>query len=652
MTKHLRSAFLAAAALSSFQAVAQVPLPGGSLDPTTIPKYVTRLVAPPAMPRSTSDPTVDYQIAVRQFRQQILPPIFPTTTVWSYGSVDHPETFNYPAYTIEAESGTPIKVKWINDLKDRRGNFLPHLLPVDQTLHWANPPKLCEDGVARSDCRGFVAGTYTGPVPIVTHVHGAHVDPESDGFPEAWFLPAAKNIPGGYATRGSNFGQVAGAPDVAGQAIFGYRNDQPATTLWYHDHTLGITRLNVYAGPAGFYLLRGGPGDLAPGALPGPAPGVGADPFGTFYEIPIVIQDRSFNADGSLFYPGSRTFFDGYPGPFIPATDISPIFNPETFGNTMVVNGRTWPYLEVEPRKYRFRLLNGCNARFLILTGSAGLTFWRIGADGGFLAAPLAQAELLLGPAERADVIVDFSDLAVGSSVDLLNVGPDEPFGGGVPGVDFAVSDPGTTGQVMRFKVVPLASRDSSTPPALLALPAPDAIGQATATRQLSLNEAGSRRRCLNAFGRSVPCVVPGAGEFGPIAAHLGTVDGGGFPEPRLWMDQPTETPALGATEVWEIDNFTADAHPIHVHLVQFEILDRQALVTDAEGITAPPARPAAAPRPPEAWESGRKDTLIVYPGERARLKATFDIPGQFVWHCHILEHEDNEMMRPYRVGP
>ncbi|HEU4385664.1 MAG TPA: multicopper oxidase [Anaeromyxobacteraceae bacterium] len=635
------------------------PLPGGSLDPTFIPKYVTQLVAPPAMPRSQSDLSVDYQIAVRQFQQQILPPGYPMTTVWSYGSIDHPGTvaqggsFFYPAFTIEARAGTAVQVKWINDLKDSNGGYLKHLLPVDTTIHWANPPKQCIDGSSRTDCAGFPS-TYTGPVPIVTHLHGSHVDPESDGYPEAWYLPAAKNIPGGFATRGSHFGQAAGAPDVAGQAIFRYRNDQAATTLWYHDHTLGITRLNVYAGPAGFYLLRGGQNDLPSGVLPGPAPGVGANPFGKHYEIPIVIQDRSFNADGSLFYPGTRRFFDGYNGPFIPSTDISPKWNPETFGNFMVVNGRTWPYLEVEPRKYRFRFLNGCNARFLILTtgfpDAPALTFQRIGADGGFLPAPLPQTSLLLGPAERADVVVDFSGFAVGTNVDLQNVGPDEPFGGGVPNQDFAVSDPGSTGQVMRFKVVPLASVDSSSIPEVL--PSEGPLGASSRTRRVSLNEASSRVRCLNAKGFSVSCLAQGATEFGPVHSNLGPVDGSGNPVPTPWADAITENPALGATETWEMYNFTADAHPIHIHLVQFQILDRQPLVTDAEGITAPPVAFAGPPRPPESWETGRKDTVIVFPGEVARVKALYDIPGLFVWHCHILEHEDNEMMRPYRIGP
>jgi bilirubin oxidase len=244
------------------------------LDPALIPQFETQLVVPPAMPKSTSDTSVDYQIAVRQFSQQILPPSLPATTVWSYGSVDHPGTFNYPAFTIESQVNVPTRVKWINDLKDPSGKFLPHLLPVDQTLHWANPPQQCADGMMTTDCRGRNPSPYLGPVPMVVHVHGAHVGPESDGAPQAWWLPDAKNVPANYARYGSEF--ASGGATGFGNAIFTYTNDQRATTLWYHDHTLGMTRLNVYAGPAGFYLLRGGDPSLQPtvgvGGPPAPRP--------------------------------------------------------------------------------------------------------------------------------------------------------------------------------------------------------------------------------------------------------------------------------------------------------------------------------------------------------------------------------------------
>ena len=610
-------------------------IPSGTLDPKTISKYQMPLIIPPAMPRTAKikvkgEKNVDYyEIAVRQFQQQILPTGMPQTTVWSYGSVNHPGTFNYPAFTIEAQWRTPAQVKWINDLKDPvTGNYLPHLLPVDPTLHWANPP----GGTAGRDMRPTFTttpGPYTGPVPIVTHLHGGHSAQESDGYAEAWYLPAANNVPTGFATEGTWYNafkdmskKANGVAWEPGTSAFQYANDQRATTMWYHDHTLGMTRVNVYAGPAGFYLLRGGPDDMAAGTLPGPAPALGDPPGVKYHEIPIAIQDRSFNADGSLFYPNNREFFDGFSGPYIPYSDISPIWNPEFFGNTMVVNGRTWPYLEVEPRRYRFRLLNGCNARFLILKFSdPALSFWQIGSDGGFLPAPVQLSQLLMSPAERMDVIVDFSVLPPGAEVILQNLAPDEPFGGGEPHADFRVADRNTTGQVMQFRVVPLTAADPSTPPNLLTLPALTPLGPASNTRQVSLNEEDS-------------AVLEGVG---PREALLGTLSGG-TANPLGWMDAITENPALGATEVWEMYNFTEDAHPIHIHEVQFQVVDRQPF----EGVA----------RPPESNETGFKDTVIAYPGEITRVKALFDLSGLYVWHCHIVEHEDNEMMRPYFIGP
>jgi spore coat protein A, manganese oxidase len=619
---------------------------GQELDPSTIPKFVRPLVIPPPMPRTEmlagqgSGPIDYYEIAVRQLRQEILPPPFQQTTVWSYGSVNHPGTLNYPAFTIEAKVERPVRVKWINDLVDENGDALPHLLPVDPTLHWANPP----GGTAGRDSRPTFASTpgpYGGPVPFVTHLHGGHSAQESDGFAEAWFLPAARDVPSGFATEGtwydffrSEFERKFGVAWEPGTATFQYENDQPPATLWYHDHTLGMTRLNVYAGPAGFYLLRHGRGcglELER-LLPGPAPGIGPNPFGRFYEIPIAIQDRSFLQDGSLFYPESRAFFDGFTGPFIPGSDVSPIWNPEFFGNTIVVNGRTWPLLEIEPRRYRFRFLNGCNSRFLILKivtdalaerpAPAALPFWQIGAEGGFLPEPVRLDQLLMGLAERADVIVDFTGLPVGTELHLINEGPDEPFGGGVPGTDFEAANPATTGQVMKLVVVPLKGKDTSRPPEELRLPKLEPLGPADLTRKVSLNERAS----------SFP------GFDGPVAALLGTMAADGEPVPLGWGQPITENPAVGATEIWEMYNFTEDAHPIHIHEVQFQVVNREPMVVG-------PARP------PESWETGFKDTVIAYPGEITRVKARFDLPGLYVWHCHIVEHEDNEMMRPYFVG-
>jgi spore coat protein A, manganese oxidase len=238
-------------------AFAQVP--GGSLDPTTISKYVSPLTIPPAMPKTNVLPGgIDYyEIAVRQFQQQVLPAGMPRTTVWGYGSPNHAGTFSYPSRTIEAQVDRPVRVKWINDLKDPvTGKFLPHLFAVDQTLHWANPPQDCIDGLRQPDCHGKNPAPYTGPVPIVTHLHGSHVTPDSDGYPEAWYLPNASNIPAGYARRGSHFDQIPGAPNVPGAALFQYRNDQRATALWFHDHALGMTRNNVYGeGQATFRIF-------------------------------------------------------------------------------------------------------------------------------------------------------------------------------------------------------------------------------------------------------------------------------------------------------------------------------------------------------------------------------------------------------------
>ncbi len=382
-----------------------------SLDPTTIPKFQTPLVIPPAMPLTARirRRTIDYYaIAVVQFLQQILPTGLPGTRVWSYQLRNARGTRNYPAFTIEALADRPVRVNWINGLVDGAGNYLPHILPVDPTLHWANPP----GGVAGRDSRPTFAttpGPYTGPVPIVTHLHGGHSNEEHDGYAEAWYLPDAANIPAGYATVGSFYEEfkaksqaATGAVWAPGTAVFQYDNDQPASTLWFHDHTLGMTRANVYAGPAGFYLLRGGANDLPPGVLPGPAPARGDPPGTRYFEIPLAIQDRSFNADGSLFYPDSRAFFDGFTGPYVPDSDVSPIWNPEVFGNAMLGNGKTWPFLEVEPRRYRLRVLNGCNGRFLILRLDPELSFWQIGAEGGFLPAPVRLGELLMGPADRA----------------------------------------------------------------------------------------------------------------------------------------------------------------------------------------------------------------------------------------------------------
>jgi FtsP/CotA-like multicopper oxidase with cupredoxin domain len=663
---------------SKFSLRAQAAIPGGTLDPGAVSKFVTPILIPPVMPKAATikqrgRANIDYyEISMRQFAQQILPAGLPATTVWGYGAVAAADKrglllHNAPSLTIEAQHNQAVRIKWINQLVDANGNYLPHLLPVDPTLHWANPP----GGMDGRDTRPTFTetpGRYTGPVPMVTHVHGAvAVGDESDGYAEAWYLPAANNLPAGYADVGTWYdffaGKAAanyGAAWGPGFATFQYPNLNRASTIWYHDHTLGMTRLNVYAGPAGFYIVRGGPqGDAAvldtrfgtAAVLPGPAPKANDKfpPNKTYYEIPIAIQDRAFNLDGSLFYPDTREFFDGIASPYIPNGDMhgsfSPLWNPEFFGNMIMVNGNTWPFQTVEQRRYRFRFLNGCQSRFLILDFSQipGVEVWQIGNEGGFLAAPVNITALgntlLMGLAERADVIVDFTNVPQGSYV-LGNVGPDEPFGGGVPGVDFDPADPASTGQIMQFNVVPALAFDPTTPPQFLQLPAILPLPAESVIRPLALIEKMGMG--YDASGMMVD---------GPVEAVLGTVEAGMAAE-KMWMEPVTENPAVGTTEIWEFYNTTGDAHPMHVHEVVFEVINREGLVLDLNGDPLQPLTPDGVITFPEPWETGFKDTITAYPGQVTRVKAQFTNPGQFVWHCHIVEHEDNEMMRPFRVGP
>lgn len=619
-------------ALGNISPVDAIPVPGGTLSPDSIKKFVTPLRQLTTMP--TTGKANTYDIGLRQFVQQILPPGMPATTVWGYGARNKPSSFSYPACTIETTKGTPATVTWTNELMDAAGRFLPHLLPVDQTLHWANPP----GGPLASDSRPIHTsdpGPYRGPVPMVTHLHGMTELPDwSDGYSESWFLPAAKNIPAGYATRGrwyDFFNKKSKLAWKPGSATYVYPNTSRPCTAWFHDHTLGMTRTNVYAGPVGFYLTR----STAAADNPKTRKGAAAVLPSGKYELPLAIQDRSFNTDGSLFYPSSREFFDGFTGPFLPdqSSDVSPIWNPEFFGNTMVVNGNTWPTLTVEPRRYRFRALNGCGSRFLVLKLDTNIPMWQVGTEGGFLSAPTQVTELLMAPAERADLIVDFTGLKKGTKVTLLNVGPDEPYGG--PG--FVPADATSTGLVMQFTVGTLSAKDTTTLPADLVLPAIAPLPNAVRTRSLSVVEMMTM----------LPDPTnPGATLDMPIGAQLGTFDmNTGSPTSHMWADPVTENPSVGDIENWEFVNLTADAHPLHVHDVFFQLISRQAL----DPVSNLPTGPLSAPLP---TEKGWKDTVISYPGEVTRVRMKFSNAGQFTWHCHIVEHEDNEMMRPFRVGP
>ena len=523
----------------------------------SLTKFVDRLPVPSVIaPSGTVGGDPLFRVAMRQVRQKLHRDL-PSTTVWGYNGL-------YPGPTFEARRGRPIAVQWTNDLPPR------HMLPIDRTLHGDEPP--------------------APEVRTVVHLHGLKVLPDSDGYPEAWFT-------NGFARTGPFFEN----------RTYHYPNDQPATTLWYHDHALGTTRLNVYTGLSGFYLLRDAEEDRL--NLP-------SGPF----EIPLMIQDRAFNADGSLFYPVQT----------LPDPEVPPVWVPEFFGDAVLVNGKVWPFLEVEPRRYRFRILNASNARFYHLTLNeatdrgdrrerSGPEIFQIGTDGGLLPAPVRVTELTMGPAERVDVVIDFSDVEGRSFV--LNNDAKAPF---PDGDDVIPAD------VMLFKVTRrLSGRDTSSLPRTLAsvpLLSPQA---SVRTRDLVLIEVAS------------------AGDE-PIVGLINVP----------WDDPVTENPRAGSVEIWRIINTTGDAHPIHVHLVQFQILDRQPFDVDQYPDRLVFTDPRVPPPPSE--RPAFKDTVQTFPGEVTRIIAKFDLPTgtrighgerfRYVFHCHILEHEDNDMMRPYDV--
>ena len=535
------------------------------LDPTTLTKYLDPLPNP--LSNVISPTTITrgydvYDVTMSQFSQQLHSQL-PATTVWGYNGT-------YPGPTFDVQRGRMIKVNWINNLVDGSGTPLPHLLPVDTTLHGAGG---------------------TPQVRTVVHLHGGAVEPQSDGYPEYW-----------YTANPSAPANGMGGP-AGNQVQYTYHNQQPATTLWYHDHAMGATRINVEAGLAGFYLVR----DAQEAAL--------NLPRGNF-EIPLVLQDRSFYQNGQLFYPrgpgdltdpGGPNPLAGLPPDFPSSASVVPHF----FGDTNLVNGKVWPVLDVEPRKYRFRLLNGSNSRFydLKLDGAAAgtLPFHQIGSDGGLLAAPTTRSQVLMGPGERSDVIVDFSAFNVGDEVLMRNLGPDSVFEG--PGAGHLPADPNTTGQVMKFRLIAPTGLDKSALPTSLTPVPRIPQSEALVTRKLSL--------------------VDGVDQYGRPKMTLNGED---------WMGDITEKAKLGTTEIWEITNSTTDSHPLHLHLVQFQALDR---VHRTDG-----------PIPLEPHELGWKDTIPINRRETVRVIARFDdFAGRYVWHCHLLEHEDHEMMRPFEVA-
>jgi spore coat protein A len=641
-------------------------VPPGTINPTTIPKYVNQLLVPPAWtPASTAGGVDYYEINISEFQQQVLPTGMPTTTVWGYGGlVGTSFVRNAPAGTFEVTRNTPVKVKWTNDLTGK------HLYAVDPTLHWADPNSICgmpvggicpasKDPVnitciyhvyenmcmpvlncAGAACPAFPPGFSLAqyPVAISTHVHGGEQPSAFDGGPEQWWTWNGLN--------GTDYRTFEAT--TPGSAVYYYPNEQNATTLWYHDHALGITRINVLSGLAGFYLLRD-PAD--------PTEQVLANWTGTPYEVPLAIQDRTFWAvtdptGNNAYKPGDFWF----PTVGLNPT-IHPYWMPEFFGNTIMVNGRVWPNMNVEPGTYRFRLLDGSNARFYTLSFSNKMGFTQIGTDGGYLKSAVPLTQLTIAPGERADILVDFSALPVGTKVILMNTAK-APFPKGTP------ADPQTTGQIIQFTVVPA----TATTPAFPVLPA-----------TLNPTLAGATFPTIPAAGalRKVHTLQEVMGPGGPVEILL---DG------QKWGAPTSELPAKGSVEEWVIVNPTADTHPIHLHLVQFQLVSRQAFQVSKYqkdwlalqgNVMLPLMQPTVQLDPipylqgkvvgPTPNEMGWKDTIQMNPGEVTTIRVRFarqdgtgtapnyfsfnpsDGPG-YVWHCHIIDHEDNEMMRRYFV--
>mgnify|MGYP003575611073 CR=1 FL=1 len=533
------------------------------LNPLTQPQFVNPLPIPAVLDaRSGGAFTFD----ITQFNQH-LGLVHPqtgqpmATKVWGYRGT-------YPGPTILAHKDVPVAITWNNKLLSG-GEPLPHLLPIDPTVNWALKH--------RSDWQQL-------GVPVVTHLHGGHTESASDGLPDAWYTPD-------FVVKGQHF--------VKEQLY--YHNDQEAATLWYHDHAMGITRLNVYAGLAGYYLLT----DAHEKSLQDNY----KIPSGA-YDIGLAIQDRMFTADGQLYYPSLPASM-GVPEPSVA---------PEFFGDFILVNGTTWPVLEVEPRPYRFRILNGSDSRFYNLT-LGGLKFTQIAGDGGLLPLPVDFTQLLIGTGERKDVVIDFSKFS-GQTIVLKN-NAKTPYPKG------AAANPLTTGRIMAFKVTkPLSNAPKTVLPATLRPPL-EPLQSTLPPRKLILFESTD--------------------EYGRLKPMLGTMEDGVM----NFHDPATENPMLNSTEIWDVYNQTMDAHTIHLHLVQMQLISRQKFSASVDMETGKPSnvRLIGAPKQPGAEEKGWKDTYVMLPGEVTRVIATFDREGHYVWHCHILSHEDHEMMRPLIVG-
>jgi spore coat protein A, manganese oxidase len=492
-----------------------------------------------------------YHITQRQ-TQQTLHPRLGKTKVWGYD--DGTLGPLYPGPTIEVRRGTPTTVRYTNQLPTN------HLLPVDTSI--------------------VPGGKAT--VRTLTHLHGGFVSGANDGNPYATKLRGEK-------TRGET------------QTVH-YPNKQPAATLWYHDHAIAITRLNVYTGLAGYYLIRD---SKDTGREPNP---IGIP--GGKYEIPIVIQDRTFTSAGQLFYPAE--------------------WEPEFFGNAAVVNGAPFPFLKVEPRKYRFRFLNGSNSRFYNLEIAGGPPFHHIGSEGGMFDKPVQRRRILLLPAERADVIVDFSGFK-GKNLVLRNLK--------LPAGVVSPASP-LLPQIMLFRV---GSKVTQRGPAKIPKRLPGSLprfGAPKRNRYITLEEV------LDEDGDPIRSLIDGRRFEAPVNIRV---------------------PA-GDVEDWLLINLTADTHPIHLHLPQFQVVERRPFnvagykraLKKARAAGNPNPNPApfytGGPLPRQTDDRGFKDTVSANPRVVTRIRSPFDLPPgvggtqKYVFHCHILEHEDNDMMRPYEV--
>jgi FtsP/CotA-like multicopper oxidase with cupredoxin domain len=620
---------------------AAVPLAVGLSDPAMQPKFVNHVA-------NALDPGFRFRGNNDKYRIDVGPGVQYTGLVGPNGAPVPTKVFGYgesgqygwPARTIEAQSGRPIEVMWRNKLVDDAGGYLPHLLPVDTSLHWAYSLEGYEHYTIEN------AG-----IPVVTHLHGGHTDSPYDGNPEYFFSP-------GWRVRGPQW--------VDKKYI--YHNDQPAGNLWFHDHALGITRLNVYAGMAGFYFIR----DDVDTGKPDNALGLPAFP----YEVAYAIQDRMFKADGDLFYPAfpGDPFYDDFitdEGADLPPDKFpggGPTALAEFFGDHMVVNGLIWPKQDVEPRNYRMHLLNGTDSRFMVirfrvaasptattLDGAGGpVPFWVIGSDQGLASAPTQTDLLVVEPGGRYDVVFDFTQVPVGSRVIMENLGGDAPFGGEY-GAELDADDlfpDRQTDRIMAFDVSqPL---DPAVPdnfvPSVISGPAP-ATDPVERTRKVALFEG------LDEYGRLQPLL----GTAEPEMDATGQLVNGAI----AWHSPTTENPELDTSEIWEIYNATGDAHPVHLHLVAFEILDRQEFTADlieqpvlqhngeqGVGFRLEDIVLGDPVTLPEYVENAPKDMVTALPGQVTRIKVKFDKPGRYVWHCHILSHEDHEMMRVLHVGP